>query len=773
MSNIRYAIFVEIYMCYNETKTKEVNIMNSSFNVIPTPKRFEYKDGGGLKIKSIGIVGEKAVPLPAALDILKKDLPFTLTEGKSDLTLYVGEENFPKELVTKEVNELFEECYANAQGYVINGDGGGKAVILAKSSQGAAYGLMTIRQLLGAPIGSFTILDTPDFRGRGIKWLVWAETGAWSYDYGDGVEAIKKRMVRKLDTLLAYKINSVYADGYGFDTERFEGYADIMRTLSDEARRRGIKIGVGGYSMSYGMVGHLNSYQGKHFFNRKSYPDGEIYECIGTHDPRITGDLVKARDRGTCLSNEELFKLKMDEIKAFLKKTHVTSISLHNMDADEIHEGLWLARCPECRKRWPSDSLFTKDGCAGAFAEFIDKIMDEVRSVKDGDYDAERDLSVSMSGPGYLYYNTTADDVFDKGIEFWGSVADHLENPKGFSVGFREQFFYHCKAIPRVTKVKERIKNALCGVGNFQGCDGFYDDKLFTSTGALNYILKGYNAMTTYNGNSFQEPLAIFDAEYMWNSESSAFYNIPERPKNYEEYLELYKNVLKGKVKPEEIYGEGGFIDVICEKLYGKEVGKYLSRVYKASGKNGEPPILAAASVDIYTNYSKVTYPMRWDDEITEEKEREFLERFTECAKASGEAYRALDAATSLEISDGGMREDLEFLKDCAYMGKNLTELLSEYMGIYIDLATAFRKGVATTEDISTRLESLRRKEADFSCYVNGTGAKPLDRFEGPFIRRREMAEWLEYNTELMKKSIAEGKRIPTDRKPLRTRDWW
>ena len=106
-------------------------------------------------------------------------------------------------------------------------------------------------------------------------------------------------------------------------------------------------------------------------------------------------------------------------------------------------------------------------------------------------------------------------------------------------------------------------------------------------------------------------------------------------------------------------------------------------------------------------------------------------------------------------------------------MGKNLTELLSEYMGIYIDLADAFRKGVAPTEDISTRLESLRRKESDFSYYVNGTGAKPLDRFEGPFIRRREMAEWLEYNTELMKKSIAEGKRIPTDRKALRTRDWW
>lgn len=747
--------------------------MNNYFNLIPTPKTFEYEGGLRLKIKTVSIVGKASAPIPAALNVLKKDLDFTVSDVQADLTVYTERALFPKELITDNITKLFEEKFAVSQGYAILGNGDGKAVILASSAQGATYGIMTVRQLLSAPLGKFTILDYPDFAGRGIKWTIWAETGACSYDFGDGSEAIKARMVRKLDTLLSYKINSVYADGFGFDANRYERYSDIMRTLSDEARKRGIKIGVGGYSMSYGMVGHLNSYQGKYFFNRYSYPNGEIYDCIGTHDPRITGDLVKARDRGTCLSNEALFDLKLEEITDFLRKTHVTSISLHNMDADEIHEGLWLARCPACRKRWPSDSLFARDGCAGAFAEFIDKLMKKVREVKDGDYDAERDLSVRMSSPGYLYAKSSTDEVFDKGIEFWGAVTDYLENPKGFAVGFREQFFYHNKPIPRVSKVKSRIKNAITAVGNFQGCDGFYDDKLFTCTAALNYILRGYDNMGIYNGNSIQEPLAIFDAEYMWNSENSGFYNVSPRPKSYEEYLCLYDDLLRGRVKPAEIYGNGGFIDVICEKLYGKEIGKYLSRVYKASGKNSEPPIFTAASVDIYTNYTKVVYPMRWDDEIAEEKEKEFLVRFTECAKASDEAYAALSEATAIDISDAGIREDLKFLKDCAYMGKNLTELLSEYMGIYVDLSSSFRSGKTPFEDISTRLTVLREKESAFTAYVNGSNAKPLDRFEGPFIRRREMAEWLEYNTELMQKSIAENKRIPSDRKPLRTRNWW
>ncbi len=80
------------------------------------------------------------MPLPAALDILKKDLSFDLTEGNADLKLYVGEENFPEQTVTNDVTELLKERFASTQGYVIKGDGSGNTIILAKSAQGAAYG---------------------------------------------------------------------------------------------------------------------------------------------------------------------------------------------------------------------------------------------------------------------------------------------------------------------------------------------------------------------------------------------------------------------------------------------------------------------------------------------------------------------------------------------------------------------------------------------------------------------------------------------------------
>ena len=65
--------------------------------------------------------------------------------------------------------------------------------------------------------------------------------------------------------------------------------------------------------------------------------------------------------------------------------------------------------------------------------------------------------------------------------------------------------------------------------------------------------------------------------------------------------MALYQSALDSGFRPEEIYGEGGMIDVICEKLYGSEIGSEMAKIYKVCGDNGEPPVVAAVCVDIYT----------------------------------------------------------------------------------------------------------------------------------------------------------------------------
>lgn len=759
--------------------------MNKCYDILPTPHHMTSTVGQALEIKSVCMVGKKTKIIENALRIFNKENPiFEADCASADVIIFdTASEN---EYINSRDLKIFKDKFADTQGYVLKKEKGKPVVICAKTDLGCAYGLMTLLQLVGKNVGEFTIYDRPDFWGRGNKWLIWAECGIWAYDFGDGVENYKKRIVRKLDNCLKYKINLINADGFGFDTERFPEYSDIMRFICDEARNRGIHISVGGYSSGYGMVGYGNTYQGKGYKNRKSYPDGEVYECLGTYEAwhmpdhkkvdrskRLTG--YRGREWGTCLSNDALFEEKMKELENYVRKTHIGCISFHNMDAHEMHPEFWLARCEDCRKKWPNDDIFAKDGCAGAFAEFISKLIKRLHSVKDGDYDAERDLWLRMASPGYLYAEVTDDKDFDTGVKFWGKVTDYLTENKNFAVGFREEFFYQEKNLPRAEKIKECITNAMTSVGNFNGCDGFYDDKLFAPNSALNYVMKGYSTILTESGNSFQEPLQLYNAEYLWNCDNSAFYNVTPKPQSYEEYLKVFYGMLDSSCRPSEVYGKGGMLDVICTKLYGEKYGRKLSQIWKLCGKNGEPPIACASNVDIFTNFTKIIFPMRWDIEgITLEEIEKKRERFFECHLMTEKAYEiARDVSVEYD-GDTEIKADLLWLADCFDVCRRLCALLFEYTDIYRKLQICFDTSDWSMEpEIIKNLETIKPKIKDYLLFADSKNGDPVDLFGGASVRRKDMGEHLDYWTDIMVSSIKTKKRIPDDVRPLATKNWW
>jgi len=748
--------------------------VNKTLNIIPTPKYCQYESGKPLRVCRVCVIGETSDVLQNALDALAKVSPFSFCrEQDAELVIYTDFSMVPAALPDTEDLQIFEEKFAKGQGYILKTAPNGQIVILGHEQVGCAYGVLTLRQMIGLPVGAFTIRDNPDFYFRGIKWLIWAETGAWSHDFGDGVENIIRRMKRNLDQLFLYKINYVYMDGFGFSTDRFEGYTKVMQTVTDYARKRGIRVAAGGYAMSYGMTGHLNSYQGKDFYNRKSYPDGEIYECLGTYVPGKFPYEWRTLTRGTCLSNDELFELKMQEIEEFVRKTHITALLLHNMDAYDLNEGLWATRCDACKKRWPNPSLFARDGMAGAFAEFIDKIIRRLKTVKDGDYDASRDLLVRMAAPGYMYYNSTNDEDFDVGVKFWATVTQYLEEKDRFIVGFREQFYYWDKPVNRTETVKNADFRSLTGVGNFNGCDGFYDDKLFTTTAAFVYSMKGYDGMALFNGNAFQEPLQVYNAEYLWNSESDGFYKISPKPTNYQDYTDMFLKMVRSQIRPDEVYQDGGFLDIICQKLYGDELGLAVAKLYKIAGKNGEPPIPYASNVDIFTNYSKAVYPMRWEEEMKEADIPAKKERFYECCLSSRKAYELLDGILCKFHLTEEQREKFTVFRECFYMGSQLCDLLHKYMVIYEGLHKSFANNMEGLDAFVPMLMDLKPQIDAFTAYVNETYKAPVDKFEGIFIRRKEMADFLDYNAGLMMASIQQKKRIPDGLRDEIAHAWW
>ena len=72
-----------------------------------------------------------------------------------------------------------------------------------------------------------------------------------------------------------------------------------------------------------------------------------------------------------------------------------------------------------------------------------------------------------------------------------------------------------------------------------------------------------------------------------------------------------------------------------------RKIAENMAQIYKLCGKNGEPPILCASSVDIYTNFSKMIFPMRWDNaDIIPEKIDEMTERYAIMKSAAESNYR-------------------------------------------------------------------------------------------------------------------------------------
>ena len=748
-------------------------------NLIPTPAEHSYSDNFvSFKITGAKVIGQTGEGLDHALTLVGDGIK--KADG-GNILIFVGYDNFPQN-VKEETNELFEKKHAKAQGYYLVKKGD-EIIIAAYCECGAIYALMTLDQLFYEETlpERFEIKDSPDFGGRGIRWLLWAETGIWSYDRGDGIEAFKERTIRKLDQCLKYKINSIVFNNYGLDTERFPGYDDLMKTLNREARKRHIRLSNGCYGMGYGLMGQGKGVlRTKVHMNRKSYPDGEIYKCIGTYIDGCPEDEIYGREYGTCLSNEALFECKLEEVLEFIKKTEPCALGFHNMDADDILPPLWKARCEDCRKKWPNDDLFAEDGCAGAFADFITKLHDGICSYvsEDGSYVAARDLHISMSSPGYLYMGKRI-ELAENTRKFWQKVCELIPPYDNFSLGFRENAFFADTSELVFDRLKDGWKNCGLGVGFFCGGDGFYSDKLFVPGGLFCRLMKAADGITIYNGNGNQEVLQLCNAEYMWNCENSAYYNIPDMPNNQKDFEPFYIDYLKGITRPEEIYGDEGLLKIACEKLYGKEAAEDFKQLYTTHGEDGAPPLTSPCSCEIYTNYSRVVFPMRWDnEELLEEAEKglsinKILDKFIQIDYATKKAKEIATKIYSEKKYFPELEEDVKWLKDNFTVCEHFTDMLVRYMQCYKKVNRYFTNGETIPEETKTMLAALKVEADEFMAELEAMGLCAIDYLGGALVRRDEMADFLSYNAEIMLRSIAEDKRLPSNLRPLKTRTHW
>jgi hypothetical protein len=516
--------------------------------------------------------------------------------------------------------QLLEESPVRAQSYALRTDG--KTLwIVGGGAAGVLYGAATAAQLLersgkAIEVAGVYIRDYPDFEYRAASdWLLNTEINRWALDRGHGLSDYARLVHRNLDRAARYKINVALLDGFGWSLDkRPPGYAATMRELNRYARERGILVQYGGYGAAYDIAQQPGEYQGTVFLNRESYPDGRVYQCMAY--PEHKGG-IDPRTMGSCRSNDELNRLKGQDLARFVDAVEPGVLYIHHEDCCvfEDYQKAWLGRCERCRRRWPNDSLLAPDGGAGALAHGYSALIEAVnriRHVEDG-YDAARDTQITLVSPVYMPANSGSEE-WGHVLELWRQIGRLLPRAANVQICFRE-------VLPQpgggrrwieVFNSAMRKENLPFGAYVFVigGADNFLTDYPTTGIPAMNIYYRGARTIYNATGDFYHEPLELLAAEYSWNTRSTGFFLDPAS----EDQMAGVERWIYTPATPPEIYGPGRLFDRICASLYGSRAGEYMSRYYRLAKWLPDVPVLEAPPDRAYYRGRKSQYlPRVWN----------------------------------------------------------------------------------------------------------------------------------------------------------------
>mgnify|MGYP005844838081 CR=1 FL=1 len=578
------------------------------------------------------------------------------------------------------------------------------AELVAVTPEGLLRGAATLLQLLDAKNSApcLTVTDWPDFRYRcASDWLLNVEVNRWAYDWGDGREKWLARVKRKLDFCFLYKINQVWFDGFGWSTDRFPGYAPLMRECTRYARQRAIKLTFAGYGGGYGTSYQQSDiyrygYFGQTFLNRRPYPDGPQYLCRG-----FTG-LEVSRACGTCLSNEALAAAKLAELERFVREVEPGFLYIHDIDSGTLaaSSAAWRARCDECRRRWPSHEVDSPQGQAGAMASWYEQIRQALRPiVTSGGYRADRDLTLIFISPLYTMYSEKGPpDVWQREINYFCTLSRLVGRGPEIEFGLREQFY-----APGGGRKIAELRSALDRVGHghsphvisFGGGDHYFSDDLVNVSGALAHFFQSAESVCLSNGGLHQEPLQVLNAEWLWSGIAQGY---REQPRDQPAVEALFARIRAGSYRPAPVFGPGQLLERICRRLWGDAAGTEMYLAYLAGGESNAGPV-SHVWYSVTSDVRRLqagTLPqgMRWED---------LHARWRQRMEATQEALRHARRAAALAED-----EDVTWFARSLDVGSRFAEALIAAIEWRADPGELARSRLSQSLD---RLESHLRSE--------------------------------------------------------------
>lgn len=553
-------------------------------------------------------------------------------------------------------------------------------LISANDYPGILYAVATLRQLLTHnQVGQIEfpqceIIDYPDIEYRcAARWLVELEGTRMMYDWGDGREKMLERYRRKIDFCMRHKINMAFFDGFEWKTDKYPQYVDDVRALNAYAIARNVRLEFGGHGIGFGgFPGHtLEGIKGLGDYNRRSYPDGEIYDCgriaganFNAHFPSVTSDAMR---NGTCRSNDALNELKKAEIESYVRQLEPGVLYIHNEDISQYAEleQMWLHRCPSCRARWPEDAIDSAKGAAGAIAYGMQCLYEGIISVKNpvSGYNAARDCQVIFASPAYgTFYEDDA--TWQKISNFWVAVSKELGHLSQIMFCVREQFYQMDNNTLRIKQLSERMQFEGGGHGLFvfvvSGADLYTNSALFAATPRMNHFFDGARAIFNFNGGLFAAPQEIYNSEYSWNLRSE--FGI-DGAANYEEAKKKYLSRSVGLEYPQNDF----LLRRVCELCYG-EAAAEMQRFYTCRDEDYNYP--AAILFHLFRKLFQKKFTQH--DRVQQESQWKGIHRQTV------ESVGFIDAALQHVVPRPEVREELLYLRGCLTFGVAISEVVTK-----------------------------------------------------------------------------------------------
>lgn len=525
--------------------------------------------------------------LAVAADTLKRACPgIRFTDAPNGIVLWDYSAN---EKPGVELNFLDTQLLADSrlrfQSYVLKTTRN-RVWVVGGGREGVLYGAATLAQLLSsngknATMPGVYIRDLPDFRFRAASdWLLQVEINRWALDRGQGWDAYARLVRAKLDRATRFKINMALIDGFGWSLERrTPGYAPVMRELNRYARAHAIRLLYGGYGAAYDIAQHGGEYQGDVFFNRESYPDGALYQCLAF--PQKSAPL-DPRTLGSCRGNDDLNRLKAENIAHFVDAIEPGAVYIHHEDCCvfEDFQKAWMGRCERCRRRWPNDSLLAPDGGAGALAHGYAALIDGINRVRHEGYDASLDTEIIIVSPVYMPATARSDD-WSQVLELWRQIGRQLPRAANVQIGLRE-------TLPQPGGGKRWVElfNAVMRQEGLPfepftfvvgGADEFLTDYAMSGIPALNAHFLGSRSIYNATGDPFREPMELVAAQYAWNVRGDGFFRNPVK----EDDLAGVEDWIYHPQRLSALFGPGKLFDRICARLYGASAAGPMAAYYR------------------------------------------------------------------------------------------------------------------------------------------------------------------------------------------------